>query len=273
MTLPTARLLTDRQQVLVRDPIGQTYQIPDGSSEKLADFLWKGAVDIYCPDCDQKSVFRLEGPGYGAADEAKKLPEHGVVVARATCQRESKVCPGYLCHAVLYVCFVRAKDEVTKIGQHPSKATVDFGTLDPAFSELTSEFRAEIGKAVGLRSHGVGVGSFVYLRRVFEGLLDQAKVEAAKQPDWKERDYLAARMRERIVLLAKHLPTRLVGCADLYSVLSKGIHELTDKECLENFDVVFGGIQLILSQRREDKQYEANTKKVRAVASRHSGLS
>lgn len=273
MTDPTARPLIDRQQILAGDPVGQTYQIPDGSSEQLGQFLWRGAVDIYCPECKQNSVFKLQGPGYGTAEEAKKLPEQGVVIAHATCQRESKVCPGYPCGAGLYVCFLRAKDQVTKIGQHPSKATVDFGTLDPAFSELTSEFRAEIGKAVGLRSHGIGVGSFVYLRRVFEALLEQARVKAAALPDWEAGEYSACRVRERIALLAKHLPARLVDCADLYSVLSKGIHELTEDECLEQFDVVFQGIQLILSQRREDKQYEAITKKVRAVASKHSGSS
>ena len=40
----------------------------------------------------------------------------------------------------------------------------------------------EFTKAIGLAANGVGIGSFVYLRRIFENLVFQAFDEAKKEP-------------------------------------------------------------------------------------------
>lgn len=40
----------------------------------------------------------------------------------------------------------------------------------------------------------------------------------------------------------------------MYSILSKGVHELEEQECLEYFNIVKDGIELIL----DEKLYEKN---------------
>jgi hypothetical protein len=58
-------------------------------------------------------------------------------------------------------------------------------------------------------------------------------------------------MDERIKLLRDHLPTFLVENRALYGVLSKGIHDLREQECLEYFPVVRVGIEIILDEQLE----------------------
>jgi hypothetical protein len=139
--------------------------------------------------------------------------------------------------------------------------------LDPIFSEeLEPELRRELGRAVGLRAHGVGIGSFVYLRRIFEKLLEEAHGEAKKEVGWDESTYFNARVSDRLKLLKAFLPTRLVETAKLYEILSKGIHDLSEEECLNHFELVQKSILMILKERHEKREYEKLVKNLNQQA-------
>jgi len=259
--------------VIVEDAIGSEYEIVTEPAE-LAKLLFEGAVDAYCPKCRCKSVFRIKGPTYSSDREkaAAELPKYGVIVVTASCQRDSTVLVGHSCREEMYVCFRRSDDKIIKIGQFPSRAALDFGTLDAAFGELDDEFREELGRAIGLRAHGIGIGSFVYLRRIFEELLEQAHLQARTEPGWSEDTYTKARVAERITLLQRYLPPRLVQAVSLYGILSKGIHELTEAECLDLFDPVMQAIHYILSERREKKEFEKTIRQLNQKRAEHQGV-
>jgi hypothetical protein len=164
----------------------------------------------------------------------------------------------------LVVCFLRSGDVLTKIGQYPSRATLDFGNLGRAFQEeLEPTLRKQLGTAIGLRAHGVGIGSFAYLRRIVEHLLEEAHVRAAAAEGWDEDVYQRSRVEERIALLKGSLPSRMVRSAKTYAILSKGLHELEEDECLEHFDLLMTTIGLILSQRLEEREFDDAEKQVR----------
>jgi len=55
------------------------------------------------------------------------------------------------------------------------------------------------------------------------------------------------------------LPTALQN-PNLYTILSKGIHELTEEECLEMFPMIKIGIELILDERIAEKEREKKRK-------------
>lgn len=72
-------------------------------------------------------------------------------------------------------------------------------------------------------------------------------------------------MDKKITVLKSFLPPFLVTNSKLYSILSKGIHELTENECLNIFEHVKLGIELILDEKieqidREKKIKEAEQK-------------
>lgn len=107
----------------------------------------------------------------------------------------------------------------------------------------------EFKKAIGLAAHGVGVGSFVYLRRIFENLVQAAYQLAKEESGWDDEAYNNERMAGRIRLLEKHLPDFLVQNHSMYGILSRGLHELTESACLEAFPVMKMGIELILDEK------------------------
>lgn len=96
---------------------------------------------------------------------------------------------------------------------------------------------------------GLGIGSFVYLRRIFEYLIETVHEEAKKTMDWDENTYYSSRVEEKVLLLKAYLPPLLIESRKVYFVLSKGIHELSEDECKSYFDPLKIIVELILDQR------------------------
>lgn len=157
-----------------------------------------------------------------------------------------------------------------KIGQFPSVADLHISKIRQYDKILSNDKLKEITKAVGLAANGVGIGSFVYLRRVFEDLIEEAHSLALLEPNWDENSYSKSRMDEKIDLLKHHLPLFLVENRVLYSILSKGIHELDENECLEHFEAIKVGIELILDEKVEEynkkKKLEEAKKRIQTIS-------
>lgn len=73
----------------------------------------------------------------------------------------------------LMITFHLTKDfELMKVGQYPS--IVEFNkSIDKYKKVLCSNDFREFNRAIGLKAHGIGIGSFVYLRRIFENLIEE----------------------------------------------------------------------------------------------------
>ena len=162
-------------------------------------------------------------------------------------------CTRNLSHLLRFIFHVQDA-RITKIGQYPSLADLQGNRIDKYRKALGKQGYAEFSRAIGLSAHGVGVGSFVYLRRIFEDLIETAHVEAARTPDWNEEQFKVSRMDDRIFMLRSFLPTFLVENRSIYAILSKGLHDLDDDECLEYFEPVRVAIELILDQKLEQEE-------------------
>jgi hypothetical protein len=149
---------------------------------------------------------------------------------------------------------------IIKIGQYPSVADISTPELEKYKKVLSREKYAELNRAVGLVTHGIGIGSFVYLRRIFEDLIEEAHSYKKNQEDWDEDMYSRSRMNEKIELLSDQLPGFLVKNKSIYGILSIGIHELTEDDCLEYFSTVKLGIELILDEKIQIIEKEEKVK-------------
>lgn len=164
-----------------------------------------------------------------------------------------------------------------KVGQFPSLA--DLSIPDTAqFQEALGKNRIrELNKAIGLAAHGVGVGSYIYLRRVFESLVEEAHEIARKLPGWDEEEYQRSRMLEKISLVKAHLPKFLVEHPQLHGILSKHIHELSEDECLKNFELMKEAVLIIARDKKaahdEARHRERTAKLLGTVGSAISGKS
>lgn len=158
---------------------------------------------------------------------------------------------------------------LNKIGQFPSVADFHLAEVKQYNKLLSKEKLNEFTKAIGLAANGVGIGSFVYLRRIFEHLILEAYTNALSDGAINEANYQRARMDEKINLLHSYLPTFLVENKTLYSILSVGIHELDEQTCLKYFDTLRVSIEIILDEKldelRKKEKMESAKKKLSGI--------
>lgn len=120
-----------------------------------------------------------------------------------------------------------------------------------------------------MASHGIGIGAFVYLRRIFEGLIHEhyeMMVEAGKPVEgWED-----LRMDAKVGALAEVLPRTLVENKSTYAILSAGLHELDEETCRDFFPVVRQAIIVILREdlrkRQEREEAQSLKKEIGAIA-------
>ncbi|MCP4206743.1 MAG: hypothetical protein GY767_06825 [Shimia sp.] len=144
--------------------------------------------------------------------------------------------------------------EGIKVGQLPSLADIANDEAKTYRSVLSPEDGAELHKAIGLAAHGVGIGSFVYLRRVFEHLIYGRYEEFKESEGWKDEDFYRMKMDEKVQLLKGHVPDFLYENRKIYSVLSKGIHELSEEACLAFFEPLKLSLKIMLEEEKVKKE-------------------
>lgn len=244
----------------------------------VLDVLYfKGTFDCYCPKCGKEATFKAiagERPKEFVRNKELERAHKGLGLAinyPAIEQNTYKLiaqCARQSTHFQHYFFLVDSspttkpdgsvgyKRTIQKIGQHPSFADLNLPKVKKYAPVLDKKLLSELNKAIGLASHDVGVGAYVYLRRVFEALVEEAHQLAAQDVGWDEEPYLRSRMSERIDMLRTHLPSFLVENPNMYSLLSKGVHEMTEEECLEHFNALRLGIELILDEKLEQREKE-----------------
>jgi hypothetical protein len=200
---------------------------------------FKGSIDSYCPECGAQSIFE-RNPNSISYDFDEWIKDH-LFELEFRCTRDRS-------HQ-LYFLFQLKDRTLQKIGQFPSVATLNLYDVKKYSKALDKRYYHELTKAIGLAAHGIGVGSFVYLRRIFEYLIEQAHGEALSSAGWNDEQFQKSRMSEKIQLLSQWLPDFLVQNKSMYGILSKGVHELTEEECLAAFPIVKVGIEIILDAR------------------------
>lgn len=209
---------------------------------------FEGTLDFHCPECGQHSVFTARKNNYATNSHYTNY----IFSLQFYCSRDKA-------HQALFV-FRAHRGILLKMGQIPSLADLALPDLRKYRPVLGEERFKELTRAIGLTTHGVGAGAFVYLRRIFESLIEEAHAEAAKEPDWDEDGYSRSRMDEKICLLKDHLPDFLVQNRSLYSILSVGVHTLSEVDCLAAFPAVRLAIELILDDLLEEQERQAKLK-------------
>lgn len=256
------------EQFLFEIPLYAQYKAPDDENLKwLSDLYGKTRgivrIDGYCPYCHRESTFTVRGVGIPSGDPWSNIKTRFAYDEMyITCVRSDS-------HNIHY--YFRMKNMVVeKIGQYPSLASVAQDAVSPFRKHMNEQDGHEFHKAIGLAAHGVGVGSFVYLRRVFERLVYKRFEEFKAEEGWQDSEFYPVRMEDKIELLQRHLPAFLVENRKVYSILSIGIHELDEETCLTFFEVLKQAIIIILEDdektRHELQRRETFAKAIASFA-------
>jgi hypothetical protein len=246
--------------------------------------LFEGTMDAYCPECQQSSTFMAlvsEGAERQRREELRTLAINRLAMVAGSPRDGRKVwlypefSKSIACTRaghIVHFNFVFRDGAITKIGQYPSLADMAAGDISQFEKALGRTRLYELNKAIGLAAHGVGIGSYVYLRRVFESLIEEAHTKALGDAAWNEGAYQKGRMKEKVSMLKDHLPEFIIEHPELYSILSLGVHELTEDECMSNFEALKSGILVIAEERMHEiqraKRYKEASQAVLSVSSK-----
>ena len=209
--------------------------------------------DCYCVECRQDSTFRKDQHrNYYVSDLGTNFDGKNAihtVITEHLCQRM----PLHKQSRVFIYNTVEQEPWIMKVGQYPSIEDLGSRSIERFRNILGSEYFSELHRANGLYAHGIGIGSFVYLRRIFERLVYRHYDEATTN-GLNVSDFNQLRMVEKIKALESVLPPALVRFRAAYSILSKGLHELTESECKKYFGPLRLAIMTILEQDLEAKR-------------------
>lgn len=156
-----------------------------------------------------------------------------------------------------------------KVGQYPSLK--DLQLFD------TKKYRNILGKnytdytlALALYSNGVGAGSFVYLRRILEHFVEEVHINCVNQCNeavangsgsaFNEEEYKDLRFNEKINYLEQNFNKTIIPAelndirGNIYGVISKGVHESTEEECLQLFSSAKYIIDTFIEERIQQKE-------------------
>jgi hypothetical protein len=225
------------------------------------------AFDAYCPSCKADTTWRAI-PNANVSDNYIAL--HKARVARQTFFEpfvtvmrylEFK-CSRYAQHVIRFGIDVEISGGeeprniiLTKFGQLPSLADIAGSEIDKYRQFITAGDIAELKRAVGLAAHGIGIGAFVYLRRVFERLVAEAADTAIAAGSALTRDeFDTMRMPDKLQAVRGYIPTWMVENRKLYGILSRGLHELSEETCRQAFPAVKQATIALLEQHAEEAQ-------------------
>ncbi|NES98752.1 MAG: hypothetical protein F6K32_26995 [Desertifilum sp. SIO1I2] len=235
-------------------PLYEDLNLTDLESDKLNYYLSplqanSLSMDVYCVQCKNQSIFKTLDVS-STSRSPENFSQTRILTTTLTCARDSshKIYFLFLYH----VLYDPLQKKLIKIGQNPSIADLKKYSIEQYKKVLGEEKYREFSRAIGLFSHGVGIGSFVYLRRIFEDLIEESYHKAKANLCLDEIEYRKKRMDEKIQALNQHLPNFLVENRKIYSVLSKGIHQLSEKDCLEHFLTLQASIEIILEEKLAD---------------------
>ena len=258
------------------------YDSMEINEDNIQDLIFlldgKVRISVYCKECKAERVFTMKPYVYFIDDldkclsrklsetvlEMQRLHALGIVPSPGGNVRKENIVwkwkDGQIedasrILAFKYVCSMNEEhhldyivlttdNSMMKIGQYPTVADMTFPELDDYKQVISRQDRKELGTAIGLFASGVGAGSYVYLRRILERLVYQAKGKAGDMID--DEKFEKAKVAERIKMLEGYLPEVLIKNTTVYGILSKGIHELSEEECLKYFPVVKECIYQIL---------------------------
>ena len=225
--------LCSPEEMCIQIPLYVKFSLEDISEEQLTLLAqlsgFKGPVTCYCSECRQDSIFKKIEQSYpfyvGGRDTQQKLKsenfiyDHSIEI-QLPCIRDEN-------HPKASFYFQIHGNTLIKVGQYPSIADLSIVELKKYQKVLQAEDCRELSRSVGLAAHGIGIGSFVYLRRIFERLIFEVKQRVCLDGvEINEDEFSRGTMDVKIKLLKDHLPLFLVENQGIYGILSKGIHEL-----------------------------------------------
>ena len=240
------------QQFIFEEPLYKKVRISE-NPKILNELYGRISIDGFNSIKEVDSTFKLEAPLHYDVYGNRIVSTEQIVF----------VCQRYGDRLYVQIHYDKKEDYIEKVGQYPSVADIEIAQIKQYSKVLENQYMKDFTRAIGLAANGVGTGSFVYLRRIFEHLVAETAKVAISNGDIDEKQFNTSKMDNKLKLLENYLPEVMKDNKPLYGVLSKGIHELSEEDCLQYFSVVRQIIELILDELEYVRQKEEKKKLAR----------
>lgn len=234
----------------------------------------KIAIDDYCKTCGaikvfQDSIEKLMCDTF-AADIMGSCPR------TSSCEDASPATPIFMtkqysinlslkcakCNEQHYYSILFMGDKIIKIGQYPSFAEKEKQEIKK-YKNVISKYYIELMCAENAYSMHMGIASFVYLRRIYEHIVE-TEYNRLSIPNSSEKVSFDDKMK-RVDKEIKIIPPELnAQKSKIYSVLSKGIHEYEEKECYDIYPMMKTIILITLERYLAEKEQRKKLDDLRA---------
>jgi len=267
MTLTPLKVLTDAEikEFLETAPLYSWREFKKPHVNRSS--LWIHEIDTYCEVCELSRPFHdLRSRGGGAGMPVSTLSS-GTSYLKFSCVSCQKSHREYLVEQILGEENIR----IQKYGELPRSKLVRNRILLKFLKDDLDNYE----KAFICLSHEYGVAAFAYFRRVVENninrLLDLVQEDAQSSgSDLETLDAISklrkdAPMSDKIKVanhaLPNHLkPDGLNPLGRLYQVLSEGVHNLSEAECLEKAKTISECLTFLVSELASRQEHRSRFK-------------
>jgi hypothetical protein len=212
-------------------------------------------IEHYCTDCESKRVF---APDKGIYDVKRITNSHfgrNFAVQNKPSLFKTFRCSADSKHQILFGFHLNGS-ELIKVSEYPSKYDTVIDSFNSYKKILDKNKLQELAKASQLESFGYAIASFLYYRRIFEGLIFNAFNESDIQDKISELEFRGLRMEDKLKYVKDSLPDYFNDNSHMYSTLSKGVHELEEEECQEYLPIVKAIIFFALDEAVDKRNKE-----------------
>ncbi|WP_370402913.1 hypothetical protein, partial [Tenacibaculum dicentrarchi] len=216
---------------------------------------YEDRVEHYCTECESKRVF---APDRGVYDTARAINSHyssGTAIRNKPSLYKTFRCSANREHQILFG-FYKDGNQLIKIAEYPSKYDSVIDNFNKYKKILHKNQLKELGKASQLESYGYAIASFLYYRRIFEGLILTAFQESTIVDKIPETEFRGLRMEGKLKYVKDSLPEYFNDNSHMYGTLSKGVHELEEEECQEYLPIVKAIIFFALDEAVDKRNKE-----------------
>jgi hypothetical protein len=214
-------------------------------------------LESYCNKCKNSSTFKIDknmelskirndiesqekAPRFTEDESYKyqwfKTNNNKIIQFKFDCARHES-------HNIIYA-FLVTLEGLIKIGQYPSDRDLIDNNISKNIKKLISnkeDFNLcndYLNKSIILNSEGFGIASVLYLRRVFEYVVNSTL-------DCDTTQYIPM---ENKIKSSEYLPKEFKENKKIYNILSDGVHNLSDEECNVIFSVMYDGMLILLEE-------------------------
>ena len=225
-------------------------------------------LDLYCPICKENKTYVKISFNYLDGFEYY-LNENNNYNPSLSCQIYK--CP--TCNKKLFYLFYYREKEIIKLAQYPTLYDVSRDELKIYQKNelIDKDSFSQLYKAETCASSGYFVAAYTYMRRVYETLLMSVFTQNQDEIGLSEEDFRKLRSDEKLKTIKDYLAIDDEIYLPLYSLLSAGIHAMSEEQCCEDYTVLKPILLDILAEQKVKKEKAAKRKELKESYAKRKG--